>query len=115
MGELWAQVPVAQGGAVAILAIFVLLIAFGRLVPLRTLEARLKDKDEQLQAERAEKGIWRAAAERESSARRALQSQNGELLELARTAGHVLGALPQPARQEVTAGAPVDQSSVPPP
>lgn len=111
MGEVWGQISITQGGAAALLAVFVLLVLLGRLVPLRTLEARLKDRDEQLQAERAEKNTWRATAERESAARLALQAQNGELLELARTAGHVLTALPTPTG--VTASAPVDQATTP--
>lgn len=115
MDQLWGQISITQGGAAAILAVLVLLILLGRLVPLRYLDALRKDKNEQLTEVRSERDNWRAAAEREATARMAAQEQLGELMELARTAGHVLGALPQPARQEVTAGAPVDQAPAPPP
>lgn len=108
MAQLWGSISVTQGGAAALLAIVVLLILFGRIVPLRMLESLRRDKDEQIQT-------WRAAYEGERAARLDLQAQNGVLLESARTMGHVLGALPQPARQEVTAGAPVDQAPAPPP
>lgn len=102
MGELWGQVSITQGGAGALLAIVALLVFFGRLIPLRQLEALRKDKDQQI-------ATWRAVAEREAAARMEIQRQNGELLELARTAGHVLTAFPTPP-QGVTASAPVAQA-----
>lgn len=101
MAELWGQITTAQGSAVALLAAVFLLVVFGRLIPLRQMEALRKDKDAQI-------ATWRAVAEREAAARQEVQRQNGELLELARTAGHVLTALPTP-QQEVTASAPVAQ------
>jgi hypothetical protein len=101
VGELWGQVSITQGGAAAIVAPIVLLVLLGRLVSLRQLEALRKDKDEQI-------ATWRATAEREAAARMEIQRQNGELLELARTAGHVLTAFPTPP-QGVTASAPVAQ------
>lgn len=107
MGEVLAQVNVAQVGASGILAFLVLLVLLGRLVPRKTLEDLRADKNEQLAATRAERDTWKQAALDEAATCRALQAQNGELLELARTAGHVLTSLP--TGQEVTASAPVAQ------
>lgn len=115
MGELWAQIPIAQGGAVAILAIVVLLVLMGRIVPRRTLDDLRADRDARIREIAAERDTWRAAHGVSEEARHDAQGQVRELLELSRTAGHVLGALPQPAGREVTAGAPVGPSAVSPP
>lgn len=111
MAELWGQVNLAQGGAVAVLAVVFLLVVFGRLVPLRQLEALRKDKNEQLAEVRAERDTWRAAAQSEAVARQTLQAQTAESLELSRTAVHLLTAMPLPSANGVTASAVVQPAS----
>lgn len=63
-----------------------LLIAFGRLVPRRTLEDAIHDRDE-----------WRAAHRISESARAELAGQVTELLEHARTTDMFIRALPNAA------------------
>jgi hypothetical protein len=99
----FSGIDITQGGAVAILSIVALLVFLGRLVPRRTLDDLRADRDARIQEIAAERDTWRAAHRESEAARQVAQGQVGELLELSRTAGHVLTALPQPASQEVTA------------
>lgn len=94
-----------QLSAAAILAVVILLVLTGRLVPRRTLEDAREDRELRARELAAERDTWRVAAERECAARIELQGQMAELLELSRTAAHVLSALPQPVSQGVTASA----------
>ncbi|MFJ1648030.1 hypothetical protein [Streptomyces sp. NPDC088258] len=96
-------IDIAQGGAVALLAIVVLMVLTGRLVPRRTYDD-LKE----------ERNTWRAAHTTSEEARRLERDQTQELLELSRTADRVLTALPRSAREEVTADDPVDRTTAPP-
>lgn len=95
----WDQLPIVQGGAVAILAWVFIQVMRGRIVPRRTLDDM-----------KAERDTWRDAHRVSEEARHIAQGQVGQLLELSRTASHVLTALPQPSGQEVTASAPVDRT-----
>lgn len=70
--------------APALVGLAVLMLLTGRIVPRAT-----------LQDARAEASNWREAYELEREARSALQQQNGELLELAKTSTSVLTALGQ--------------------
>lgn len=93
MSEIFGINPI-QGGAAALLALVVLFILTGRLVPRSVLRDTQADRD-----------YWRAAHTEESKARQAERELTNELLEVARTADHVLAALPQaPLSREVTAG-----------
>ncbi|MFI2620408.1 hypothetical protein [Streptomyces sp. NPDC018584] len=92
MNELLGINP-AQGGAVAIVTIVVLFIILGRLVPRSVLEDVRKDRDDRLQALVGERDAWREAYRESEAARMESQSQVGELLELSRTADHVLRAI----------------------
>lgn len=94
MSEIFGINPV-QGGATALLALVILLILTGRLVPRSVLRDTQLDRD-----------YWRAACAEEAKARRDERDLTKELLEVARTADQVLTALPQaPSRRgEVTAG-----------
>lgn len=67
-----------------LLAVVVLLIAVGRLVPRRTMEDVIHDRNE-----------WRAAHRVSEQARQELAEQVGELLEHARTTNKVLSSLPR--------------------
>jgi hypothetical protein len=86
-------VSVAQGGAAAIVTLVVLLIIVGRLVPRSVVEDVRKDRDDRLAALVAERDAWREAYRVSETARMESQAQVGELLELSRTAEHVLRAI----------------------
>ena len=106
MSELLG-VNVAQGGAAAILALVVLFILLGRLVPRSVLEDVRKDRDSRVAEILAERDTWRAAHRESEAARIEAQNQVGELLELSRTADRVLrairGEVPGDAMDEVAA------------
>ncbi|MCX4750886.1 hypothetical protein OG455_41130 [Kitasatospora sp. NBC_01287] len=106
------------GGAAGLVALFVVLVLRGALVPRSTVrdfradrDARIADRDARIKELMAERDTWRAAYETSEAGRHLSQSQTGELLELSRTAAHVLTSLPRPTR-EVTAGAAVDPQAV---
>jgi hypothetical protein len=100
-------------GAVALVGLIVLMVLRGQLVTRRQLDDVRADKDALIAAEREEKTTWREAHRVSEEARREAQDQAGELLELARTAGHFYKALPQAG--EVTADAGLDQAPAGPP
>ncbi|MEU9946999.1 hypothetical protein [Streptomyces sp. NPDC047939] len=79
-------IDVAQGGAVALLALVVLMVLTGRLVPRRTYDDLLSERD-----------TWRAAHTESEAARASERAQNQELLELSRTSAHALQAMPRMA------------------
>lgn len=76
-------IPWAQIGPSGLLTILVLLILLGRLVPRRTMEDVLHDRDE-----------WRAAHRISETARAEAARQVEELLEHAKTTDELLRALP---------------------
>lgn len=104
MNELLG-INVAQGGAAALVTLVVLLILLGRLVPRSVLQDVRADRDARLAEIAAERDTWRDAHRESESARVEAQAQVGELLELSRTADHVLRAI----RGEVPGDA-MDQS-----
>lgn len=83
MTEVLGFTPTDMGLS-GLLALVVLLILTGRLVPRST-----------LQDVRDERDTWRAAHMESEAARQAEREQVTELLELSRTAGHVLTSLPK--------------------
>ncbi|MFF7142225.1 hypothetical protein ACFZB5_13385 [Streptomyces nodosus] len=101
MGELigagWATV-----GATGLLGTAVLLVLTGGLVPRRTYNDM-----------RDERNTWRQAHTESEKARQVAQQQVGELLELSRTAGHILTSLPRPDGQGVSPDAQVDGTPTP--
>ncbi|WP_432027474.1 hypothetical protein [Streptomyces sp. 1222.5] len=87
-------------GLGALLTLVVLLILTGRLIPRRTHEDAIADRDN-----------WRSAFLESEKARRVEHEQVEELLELAKLGGHILTALPHPGKpdeEEVTADARMD-------
>lgn len=100
MTELFGINPV-QGGATGLIVLVVVMVLTGRLVPRAYLEDARADRD-----------YWRTAHTAEVAARQAERSLTNELLEVARTADHVLASLPRTGatREEVTAGNAVDQA-----
>ncbi len=77
-------VDIAQGGAVALLALVVLMVLRGYLVPRKTYDDLLKERD-----------TWREAHTVSEAARALERAQTKELLELSRTSAHALQALPR--------------------
>lgn len=111
-------ISLLQGGAAGLVMLIVVLVLRGALVPRSTVrdvradrDARLADRDARIKELTAERDTWRAAYETSEAGRHLSQSQTGELLELSRTAAHLLASLPRPDR-EVTAGATVDSEAV---
>lgn len=93
-------INVANGGAVALLGIVFLFVVTGKLVPRRTHEDILVDRDN-----------WRNAYLNSEAARQKEHEQTDELLEMARLGGNVLAALPRPGQtddEEVDASARLD-------
>lgn len=84
---------VAQGGAVALIGFVALLIFRGNLVPRSVVDDVRKDRDDRLQSLVAERDAWREAYRVSETARMESQAQVGELLELSRTAEHVLRSI----------------------
>ena len=109
MAELLG-VNIASGGAVALVTLVVLLIFFGKLVPRSVLEDVRKDRNERIAEVIAERDTWREAHKNSEAARIEAQSQVGELLELSRTADHVLRSI----RGEVHGDALDKQVAAPP-
>ncbi|MGV9891752.1 hypothetical protein [Streptomyces sp. NPDC003395] len=92
MSELLG-VNVASGGAAALVTLVVLLILLGKLVPRSVLEDVRADRDARLAELAAERDTWRDAHRESEAARVEAQAQVGELLELSRTADHVLRSI----------------------
>ncbi|WP_405747875.1 hypothetical protein [Streptomyces canus] len=100
MSEIFSINP-SDAGLGALLTLVILLILTGRLVPRRTHEDALTDRDN-----------WRTAYLESEKARKVEHEQTGELLEMAKLGGHILTALPHPghADEEVKAGDRMDQA-----
>jgi hypothetical protein len=95
---------VSQAGPTALLALVVLLVLTGRLVPRSTLEDAHQERD-----------TWRAAHVESEKARREEREQTEALLEMAHLGNQVLNSLPRPQpRGEVAPGDRVDQATGPP-
>jgi hypothetical protein len=103
-------VNIAQGGAIALVTLVVLLIYRGRLVPRSVLDDVRTDRDARVAELVAERNAWREAYRESETARVEAQNQVGELLELSRLADRVLRAI----RGEVPGDA-MDQSVAAPP
>ncbi|WP_354643837.1 hypothetical protein [Kitasatospora camelliae] len=91
-----------QGGAAGLVALIVLLILRGNLVPRSVLDDVRADRDARLAELAAERDTWREAHKVSEEARHVAQDQAGELLELSRTADYFLRSLPRAG--EVTNG-----------
>ncbi|OQQ16149.1 hypothetical protein B0675_02375 [Streptomyces sp. M41(2017)] len=101
-------------GAAALVGLIVLLVLRGQLVPRRQLEDLRADKDRQIEDLRGERDTWRDAHAVSEEARRDAQDQAGELLEMSKTAGAFLAALPRASRG-VSTSADLDQTPAAPP
>ncbi|MET9445467.1 hypothetical protein [Streptomyces sp. NPDC006610] len=100
MGSEVFGINVVDGGAVGLLVLVFLFVLTGKLVPRKTHEDALADRDN-----------WRAAYLESEKARQVEHEQTGELLEMARLSGNILTALPHPGQtddEEVNASARMD-------
>lgn len=77
-------VNVAEGGTTALLAVVVLMVLTGRLVPRRTYDDLKEDRND-----------WRTAHGKVAGALDEAVRQNSELTELSRTGVHLLDSLPR--------------------
>lgn len=79
------------GGPWALVALFVVFIMRGDLIPRRTHDDVVRDRD-----------AWRSAHQVSEDGRHEALRQNREMLEAVHTANHVLTSLPQPTAGEVS-------------
>lgn len=101
MNEIFGVAP-TDAGAVALLVLVVLFILTGKLVPRRTHEDVIADRDK-----------WQQAYFESERARGLEHEQTGELLQMARLGGDLLTALPRPGHAdagEVNASERMDQT-----
>lgn len=84
-----STLPLIPMGTTTILATVVLLIVKGGLIPRSTYEDRMRDKDAQIL-------YYQTALDRERERSGILTSQVSTLMEVGRTADHVLSSLPTP-------------------
>ncbi|MFD5026981.1 hypothetical protein [Streptomyces sp. NPDC058373] len=92
MGELFG-LKVADLGAVTLLAVVVLMVLTGRLVPRRTYDDLKEERD-----------TWRSAHTVSEEARAMERAQTRELLELGRTSAHALTGLREAAADSEEVG-----------
>jgi hypothetical protein len=96
------DISVLQGGAAALLAIVILLILTGRLVPASYLKAMREDRDKAVAVANAETARWRRAYEFSEQARRLDAEHSGQLL---RTTNTAISAIPTPSAGDPDASA----------
>lgn len=101
MAEVFGINP-GDASAVGLLALVVLLVLTGRLVPRRTHEDVLADRER-----------WRQAYLESEAARKVEHEHTSELLEMARLGGRILTALPQAGPAEGVDDARLDSASPP--
>lgn len=92
MGELFG-LKIADLGAVTLLALVVLMVLTGRLVPRRTYDDLKEERD-----------TWRQAHVVSEEARAMERAQTRELLELGRTGAHALAGLREAAADSEEVG-----------
>ncbi|MFB7461319.1 hypothetical protein [Streptomyces sp. NPDC056188] len=97
IGAGWATV-----GTTGLLGLAVLLVLTGKLVPRRLYLDMKQERD-----------LWRQAHTESEKGRVEAQRQSGELLELSRTAGHILTSLPRPDGRGVSPDAEVGEAPAP--
>lgn len=89
----WTTMLTPSLGATGLLAVVVVLVLTGRLVPRSTLDDLRTDKDKQIE-------LWRTAYETSMSAQDVQREHISALLEATRTTTHVIQSLPVGSRNE---------------
>lgn len=92
-------IVVVQGGAVGVLALVIVAIITGRLVPRRVLEDVRADRDARLAAEKARGDEWRAAALAQDERNDVQASQLNQLLDASRTTNALIDGLRKVSEQ----------------
>lgn len=90
MGSL----PLIQTGATGIVAVIVGLILWGKLVPSHLVDQRMAETREQLRQAKLDRDMWKAAYFQEARNSGQLAGQVNTLMEVGRTADHVIRSLP---------------------
>jgi len=98
-------------GAAGLVALIVFLVLRGNLVPRSTLRDHLAGRDARIAELAEERDTWRAAYETSEAGRHLAQEQARELLELSRTATHVLTSLPRRGEGVGHAATALDEAS----
>lgn len=99
--ELWG-IPgsvVVQGGAVGLLAMVVVAVLVGKLVPRKSLDDVRADRDSRLADEKARGDEWRAAALAQDERNDVLARQLAELLDATRTTNALIEGLKQASQE----------------
>lgn len=91
------SLPVIPTSATALLALVVLLVLWGKLVPKSYLDELRAEKDARIVEVKEDRDLWKAAYENELSINRELTGQVSLLSEVGRTADHVIRSLPAAA------------------
>lgn len=89
---------VGQLSAAGLLAVVVLAIVRGWLVPRKVLEEARADRERQIEDAKAQCADWKAAFQAAEQARQVLAGQVDELLELARATDEFIRTTPRPGR-----------------
>lgn len=93
----WTQIPIVQGGAVAILFGVMWMIFSGRLMPRSTFDTIREDQNARIAQQQEEITQWRAAWETSNETKAELVSQLGDLLEIGKATEQVLRSISQRA------------------
>jgi hypothetical protein len=91
---LFGLPDVFQVSAGALVAIIVVLVLTGRLVPRRTVDDLRADRDARILAAKEQTELWKHAYELAVQSRRSADSHVDELMEAARAAVQVIEVLP---------------------
>lgn len=99
--EMWG-IPgsvVVQGGAVGLLAMVVVAVLVGRLVPRKVLDDTRADRDSRLADEKARGDEWRAAALAQDERNDVQGQQLAQLLDATRTTNALIEGLKQASQE----------------
>lgn len=94
----FAQIS-AAGALLAVVIYIIRVVVRGDFVPRKTVDALLIGRDNEIVRERQRGDDWHAAYEHERHAREVVVSQNGELIEVARTGRHLMETLEERTRR----------------
>lgn len=88
------SLPLIQTGATGIVAVIVGLILWGKLIPSQQVDKRMAEALEQLAQAKQDRDMWKAAYFNEAHNAGQLTGQVSTLMEVGRTADHVIRSLP---------------------
>lgn len=91
---MFESLPLVQTGATGILVVVVFMVLRGKLIPKSTADQHLAETNRQLEQAKQDRDMWKAAYFNETAANRQLTGQVSELMEVGRTAGHLIRSLP---------------------